>query len=353
MIAQTLRFIACSLLLVFPLCAKEEIDPIFAEWQSRADPAIEAGLEYLARSQKPDGSFPENWGDCTGIPALVGMAFLSKGHMPTGDEYVSTITRCIDFVLSNQKDSGLLEKGNAGSGPMYAHNIATLFLSELSGQVDPARQEKIDKVLPGALKVILEAQAVPKNDNDKGGWRYHPGSTDSDTSCSGWALMALRSAKLNGAAVPDESIKAAVDYLKRHQNQEQGGFGYNDQNPNGKNLTGMGLLCLELSGLHNSPESIKAADYVMNSFRNLPGTSHELYGNYYNAQGMFQLGGKYWSEYANWMYASYLARQSSEGSWNSNEAGPVYGTAIMVLAFTVPYRQLPIYQRDETVDEDF
>jgi hypothetical protein len=24
----------------------------------------------------------------------------------------------------------------------------------------------------------------------------------------------------------------------------------------------------------------------------------------------------------------------------------------MVLAFTVPYRQLPIYQRDERVDED-
>jgi len=25
---------------------------------------------------------------------------------------------------------------------------------------------------------------------------------------------------------------------------------------------------------------------------------------------------------------------------------------MMVLAFTVPYRQLPIYQRDETVDEE-
>jgi hypothetical protein len=24
----------------------------------------------------------------------------------------------------------------------------------------------------------------------------------------------------------------------------------------------------------------------------------------------------------------------------------------MILAFTVPYRQLPIYQRDETVDEE-
>ena len=43
---------------------------------------------------------------------------------------------------------------------------------------------------------------------------------------------------------------------------------------------------------------------------------------------------------------------SADGSWESREAGRTYGTAMMVLAFTVPYRQLPIYQRDETVDEE-
>jgi len=348
-----LRIFTASLLLLAPLHAIEEIDPIFAEWKSRVDPAIESGLEYLSRSQNPGGSFPANYGDSTGIPALVGMAFLSKGHLPTGEQYGATINRCIDFVLDNQKENGLLEKGNAGSGSMYAHNIATLFLSEVSGQVDPSRQEKIDTVLPKALKLILEAQAVKKSDRDQGGWRYHPGSTDSDTSCSGWALMGLRSAKLNGAAVPDESIQAAVDYLKRHQDKETGSFGYQDTNRNAKTLTGMGLLCLELSGLHNSPESIKAAEFVMGSFRTLPGDQHEFYGNYYNAQGMFQIGGRYWAEYANWMYEHYLAEQKSDGSWDTREAGPIYGTAISVLAFTVPYRQLPIYQRDETVDEDF
>ncbi len=351
-----LRILTASLLLLLvPLhAALEEIDPIFAEWQSRVDPSLESALDYLARSQQEDGSFPSKFGDSTGIPALVGMAFLSKGHLPTGSEYGSTINRCIDFVLANQKETGVLEKGNAGSGPMYAHNIATLFLSEVSGQVDPSRQEKIEIVLPRALKLILEAQKVKKRrKNDQGGWRYHPGSTDSDTSCSGWALMALRSAKLNGAAVPDEAINDAVEYLKRHQDKEKGCFGYTDTSKNGDTLTGMGLLCLELSGLHNSPESIKAAEFVMNTFRTISGDKHETYGNYYNAQGMFQIGGRYWSEYANWMYDHYLAKQSSDGSWTSKEAGTIYGTAMMTLAFTVPYRQLPIYQRDETVDEDF
>jgi len=348
-----LRILTASLLLLAPLHALEEIDPIFAEWKSRVDPAIDSALDYLARSQKPDGSFPANFGDSTGIPALVGMAFLSKGNLPTCEKYGATINRCIDFVLNNQKETGLLEKGNAGSGPMYAHNIATLFLSEVSGQVDPSRQEKIDAVLAKALKLILEAQAVKKSDQNQGGWRYHPGSNDSDTSCSGWALMALRSAKLNGAAVPDESIQAAVDYLKRHQSKETGSFGYMDTSSNAVTLTGMGLLCLELSGMHNSPESLKAAEFVMSSFRRLPESKHEYYGNYYNAQGMFQFGGRYWAEYANWMYETYLGKQSSDGSWDSREAGRIYGTAIMTLAFTVPYRQLPIYQRDETVDENF
>lgn len=348
-----LRILTASLLLLAPLHALEEIDPIFAEWKSRVDPAIDSALDYLARSQNPDGSFPANFGDSTGIPALVGMAFLSKGYLPTGERHGATINRCIDFVLNNQKENGLLEKGHAGSGPMYAHNIGTLLLSEVSGQVDPSRQEKIDEVLPKALKLILEAQAVKKNDQNQGGWRYHPGSKDSDTSCSGWALMALRSAKLNGAAVPDESIQAAVDYLKRHQSKEKGSFGYTDTSRNAVTLTGMGLLCMELSGMHNSPESLKPAEFVMSSFRGLPESKHEYYGNYYNAQGMFQIGGRYWAEYADWMYETYLGKQSSDGSWGAREAGSIYGTVIMTLAFTVPYRQLPIYQRDETVDEDF
>jgi hypothetical protein len=331
--------------------AQEPADPVFAEWREKVDPAVEQALAYLARVQREDGSFPESYGDSTGIPALAGMAFLSKGHLPTEGPHVETLNRCIDFVLANQRDSGLFERGNAGSGPMYAHNIATLFLSEVSGMVDPGRQEKIAVALPKALKLILKAQAVEKDDRHQGGWRYHPGSRDSDTSCSGWALMALRSAKLNGAAVPDEAITGAVSYLSRHQDAKDGCFGYMDRHDHARSLTGMGLLCLELCGRHGSPETVKAADYVMKTFRDLPGDQFEFYGNYYNAQGMFQIGGRYWNEYANWMYGAYLKKQSEDGSWNSREAGRIYGTTMMVLAFTVPYRQLPIYQRDETVDE--
>ena len=50
--------------------------------------------------------------------------------------------------------------------------------------------------------------------------------------------------------------------------------------------------------------------------------------------------------------STHVPAVKSDGSWDSRSAGPVYGTSMMVLAFTVPHRQLPIYQRDETVDEE-
>ena len=346
--------IACSLILAaYPARAQQPaMDPVFAEWQAKANPAVEKALAYLQRVQKADGSFDGQYGNSVGVPALVGMAFLSKGHLPTDGPYTTALNRCIDFILASQKPDGLLEKGSGGSGPMYAHNIATLFLSEASGMVDPERQIRISAVLPKALALILRAQAVPKDANNRGGWRYHPGSRDSDTSCSGWALMALRSAKLNGAAIPDEAIRAALDYLHRHQKEKDGCFGYTGQSDKALSLTGMGLLCLELCGEHGSERTKRAADWLLRHFRELGGGQFAFYGNYYNAQAMFQIGGRHWQEYANWMYATYLPKQTQDGSWESHEAGRIYGTAMMVLAFTVPWRQLPIYQRDETVDEE-
>ncbi|MDE0827070.1 MAG: terpene cyclase/mutase family protein [Akkermansiaceae bacterium] len=331
---------------------QEVPETVFSKWKDRVDPSVERALQYLASVQNKEGSFPENYGDSTGIPALVGMAFLSKGHMATEGPYAENINRCVDFIVSHQNREGLFVAGHAGSGPMYAHNISTLFLSEVSGMVDPERQAKIAKTLPKALQLILRAQNVEKPEQHRGGWRYHPGSRDSDTSCSGWALMALRSAKLNGAAVPDKAISDAVEYLYRHYDEKQGCFGYSNRDSHKYSLTGMGLLCLELCGEHGKPATVKAGDFVLKHHQQLANNQFEFYGNYYNAQGMFQLGGKYWETYANHMYDSYLPKQQEDGSWHSREAGRVYGTSMMVLAFSVPYRQLPIYQRDERVDEE-
>ena len=340
-------------ILLIAIASGQEVAPtVFANWKERIDPSVDRGLNYLARSQQNDGSYPGSYGNSCGIPALAGMAFLSRGHLPTEGPYADPLNKIIDFLIGRQNREGLYTGGQYGSGPMYGHNIATLFLSEVSGMVDPDRQKKINESLPRALALILRSQAVQKSSRHQGGWRYHPNSRDSDTSCSGWALMALRSAKLNGADVPAKAIADAVAYLYGNFSEKNGHFGYSSPHNSKNSLTGMGLLCLELCGEHGKPSTIKAADYILESFRALEGAQFEFYGNYYNAQAMFQLGGKYWETYADWMYETYLKKQKDDGSWYSREAGQIYGTAMMTLAFTVPYRQLPIYQRDETVDEE-
>jgi hypothetical protein len=117
-------------------------------------------------------------------------------------------------------------------------------------------------------------------------------------------------------------------------------------------LTGVGLLCLELTGFHGDAETTKAGDCILLDMVKIPNEEHGFYGTYYSAQGMFQLGGKYWEKYSEWMYSTWLPKQRQDGSWQERGGREGYATAIMVLALTVPYRQLPIYQRDETLDDE-
>ena len=322
------------------------------------DRSIERGLKFLASKQLPSGAFPGQYGDSAAIPALVGMAFLSKGHLPGSEPYGAVVENCVDYVL-DCADMGPQARfrgymGQQGGGRMYAHSIATLFLSEASGMVDPARQARIDAVLPHAVKVIIDAQGQRKSHpSHLGGWRYTPDASDSDLSCSGWALMALRSARLNGAALPDDAIEKAVLYIKRSQRQSDGAFSYQGNSGNfGETLSGAAILCIELCGHHLDPEALKGAQFVRRTFRRaLAGGNNAFYGLYYTAQGLFQLGGEAWAEFEPWMYETYFKKQQPDGSWNG-EIGQVYCTSMAVLAFTVPYRMLPIYQRDETVDAD-
>lgn len=316
------------------------------------DESVEAGLAYLASIQNPDGSYPGKYGETGAISALAGMAFLAKGYTPEGEKYGETIRKDIDYVLSvgNPAD-GYFGNKNPGNG-MYSHSICTLFLSEVSGMVDPERQAKFDEILPLAVKLLLDAQNVNKGERDRGGWRYTPRANDSDMSCSGWCLMALRSASLNGGQVPKEAIEKAVEYVRKQRNPGEGSFVYQGGgNGSARTLTGAGILYLELCGRHNDPDALKGARYLMRVYKELPGDNNRSYGMYYAAQGLFQLGGENWKVFSDWMYRTWIPRQKSDGSWREEES-PAYSTALLVLAFTVPYRQLPIYQRDETVDED-
>jgi hypothetical protein len=66
---------------------------------------------------------------------------------------------------------------------------------------------------------------------------------------------------------------------------------------------------------------------------------------------MFQLGGKYWNEFAPVMYEALLPDQQQDGRWAYPDQtfpwNTSFPTAMTVLTLTVSARQLPIYQREE------
>ena len=319
------------------------------KYQAAFDAAIDKALAYLAGAQLSDGSFPGGMPKNNAVASLATMAFLARGYSPGLEPYGATINRSIDLVLSSQDSFGTLI--GPGGGQMYAHNISTLMLSEVSGMVDPERQRKIDAVLPKAIYVILAAQQVKKGGGQQGGWRYGPNSTDSDMSHSGWAMMALRSARNNGTPVPKEAIDDAVKFILNCRYQD-GGFGYQPGASSRLALSAAGLLCLELSGKHREEVTLKAGEYVFNHFQQGWNGEHFYYGIYYCAQGMYQLGEKQWEAFAPLLYEKLLRVQQPDGSWPSmpgaaseDGPGPCYRTAMATLALSVTYRQLPIYQR--------
>ena len=322
--------------------ADEESDRL-AQFREPIGQSVDKGLAWLAQVQKEDGAFPGQYGTTTAVPALSGMAFLSAGYTPGLGPYGRHINACIDYVLEHE------QKGPTGQpngylvrtpeDKMYAHCIATLFLSEVSGMVDPQRQQMIDEALSRALLLILKAQQIQKQPPHAGGWRYTPTSTDSDLSLTGWAIMALRSARLNGAEVPDEAIANAVKYIYKNHEPKSGGFGYSGPSPNAA-MTGVGLLCLSLSGQHKS-EALPAAGTYILQHANGDFGGHPEYTEYYCSQAMFQLGGDMWVGWAEQMYPRIISKQATNGSWSN--AG--YNTAMMILSMTVSYRQLPVYQR--------
>ena len=350
------HFVRCVSLLLLALSglfpcstlSTDEASEALAKYREPVDIAVDKALKFLAEVQKPDGSFPGQYGDTTAVPALAGMAFLSKGYTPGFGPYGENINRSMDYVFAheqqaNGKPSGYLVK--TGTGKMYAHCISTLFLSEVSGMVDPSRQEKIDQALPRALSKIITAQEIKKSKTEyAGGWRYQPSSTDADLSLTGWAVMALRSGRLNGAPIPDKAIEDAVKFIlhcrPKNSNGEKG-FSYQPYQGGKPAMTGVGILCLALCGQYENKMLPRAGEYLLKSGVNKRwGGSHFYYTNYYCTQAMFQLGGPYWDRWAAEMYQNALDHQAPDGSW-----GSAYSTAMTVLSLTVSYRQLPVYQR--------
>jgi hypothetical protein len=333
-------------------------------------------LAYLAKNQNRDGSWSANIGNpgfvrpgmqpkmtAVGDPAitaLVVMSFLSAGHVPGEGPYGTSLELGIRYVMNQQQKNGLFAAPNLGGVEMYYHGICTLMLAEVVGMMPGPDAEELRKRLQVAIAIVLQAQRNTTN-ADRGGWRYSINGTDSDMSVTGWQFLALRAAKNVGCDIPADRITSALEYVARCHDSKTGGYTYIVNGRVTEPCTGVGILCFELSGkdYHNTAENQRAGAYLLKNPIEAR-SPHFYYGVYYVSQAMFQLGDESWKKYREFLHGLLLRDLSpnTEGAWGDRNLGDsrygmAYSTAMAVLALTVEYRYLPIYQRfEEPLERD-
>jgi hypothetical protein len=325
--------------------ADESEEPL----EQQVDASLRRALSWLAAAQEPSGAWKTSQhGESTAATSLAVMAFLAGGHVPEEGLYGRNVTRGVGWLLTRQQDNGLLVVKDTGEVPMYAHGISTLMLAEVLGMLDGSQAEEAQRVLSRAVKLIIDAQNVQKGGHHAGGWRYNPASQDSDLSVTGWQLLALRAARDIGCDVPSENIDRAIEYVRRLHVKHDGGFGYSDPNGSTVTRTGTGITALEVCGEHRTPETLAAAQLLLQR----PLSSNEgyfYYGAYYCTVGMYKVGGDEWQQIREPLYRTILDRQKPAGYWSpessERDVGRVYATAMSILALSIEYGYLPIYQR--------
>ncbi len=343
--------------------------------------AVELGLDYLARHQFADGHwsidrFPNGAVDLkagaagemnadTAGTGLALLAFLGAGYTHRNDKYRTVVRGGIDWLTANQQANGQLfteRTDQAQYGQAYGQGIATIALCEAYGMTkDPHLRSSAQK----AVQFILNAQHPTR-----GGWRYRP-RIESDTSVSGWQLMALRSAQMAGLEVPADNLLKVGHWLDLAQAAEGSRYRYNPyaadtpeqregRNPN-RTMTAEGLLMrMYLGWQRDHTALIEGAEFLK---ANLPENGQpgqwrrDAYYWYYATQVMFHMQGEYWNAWNDHLrpllQTSQVQTGPWAGSWDPNEpvpdrwaeaAGRHYVTCLNLLMLEVYYRHLPLYR---------
>lgn len=306
--------------------ARRKDDPV----PSKVENLYVRGLKYLAASQQPEGSWPDNSGHYPGVVGIATLAFLAHGEDPNHGPYGIQIKRCIDYLIKAQKP----ENGYIGTS-MYNHGFATLALAEAYGVVD---DDRLEKALQKAVDLILSAQQR----NPKGGWRYSPDSKDADTTVSGCQIVSLLAARNAGIPIPDTAIERALNYMTSCRSAD-GGYGYTSRGGTKTTLTAIGSLCYSLAKQKDAKGFQESLDYLKRNI-DYRDPHYTYYFEYYMSQALFHADEELWERWNEKNIRLLTATQQSDGSWSGNR-GPAYSTASALLSIALNYRYLPIYEK--------
>lgn len=310
--------------------------------------SIEAGIQYLVRTQNRDGSWNNmgGWGSYpTAMTALAGTALLMMGNTPTQGQHSRAVRKATEFLLRVAQPSGLIATPAEGGRSMHGHGFAMLFLAQVYGmEPDASFQKRLHDVLTRAVRITERSQSRP------GGWLYSPDSGGDEGSVTVTQIQGLRAARDAGIQVSAATVRNAVRYIEKSANPD-GGIRYMaSQGGDGRPpITAAAVATLYNAGAYDSPLALKCLAFCdrtisVHSGGNLS-WGHFFYSHIYLAQAKYQRGGREWDRYYREISNRLISMQSSDGSWMGDQVGTSYGTALAVTILALPYQNVPIYQR--------
>ena len=317
--------------------------------------AVEDGLNWLARHQGEDG----HWGaDCLGMApnsrcdqnapcqgtgeayeiaqtGLALLAFQAAGHYYfNGQKYSDQVKKGLDYFIQEQASDGSIvgsqnpseEQISAGFDFNISSCTSTPWERSPCARPAPWRSPK-ERSPTHDIRQRPNARwhSSKKLQHDDGGWRYTTNARDrSDCSVSGWAMLALKTAREANISVSPQTISRMLGFFAANYADGRTSYGADPNHPSDA-MTGVGMMAVEFfEHKLDSPIVKEGAVYLADKAdaltQPLPGFARDQmlkpfqppiiaafpaslaqninYYLWYNcSMAMFQVGGKPWERW--------------------------------------------------------
>jgi hypothetical protein len=324
----------------------------------RTEQAVEEALVWLAKAQSDDGRWDvdgfktlsrcggggDRSDDDVALTGLCLLSYLGAGYTHVKGEHKESVRKALNWLVDGQKEDGNLQR----EGQLYGQAMATAALCESYSMTG---DQRLADPIKKAVDFILKAQ------NPEAGWRYEP-RKESDTSVTGWQVLALKSAMIAGFKIPPQHFQWVEKWLDSVRGgNEEGLYAYMPGQAGTPTMTAEGWFCQlmmqENTRMRGQGETIP---YLMARLPVWSPKDHtvNLYFWYYTTLSLHMSGAP---EFVTWnkalvqaLLTGQVMKGAAKGSWDpvcvlGERGGRVYTTATAALCLEVYYRYLPFYKQ--------
>lgn len=327
--------------------------------------AVALGLQWLARNQQASGLWSLKGPYANGstseenheaATAMALLAFQGAGNTHQKGRYDKLVARAWDALLAKQDKDGNFFHGERPHSRLYTQAQCTIALCELYGMTgDKKYREPAERSIQYALRAQDKA----------GGWRYEP-AVDSDTSVTGWFVMALQSARMAKLEVPESAMANVTRFLDSVQQNGGREYLYQVDSFGTPAVTAEGLLCRQYLGWKQTdPRLVEGVEALNKDRVNYSSADRDVYYWYYATQACHHMENPIIDGKRRWIWRDWNAVMRQEvpehqvkkgaeaGSWDpagdkwGDYGGRLYVTCLSIYMLEVYYRHLPIYSAEK------